>query len=74
MADLLAADRRMTSELNIYRAANLLLSRHGVDALVEAARMLDLTLDREDLEARLVWFRVRKAIEALEARSTRAIH
>jgi hypothetical protein len=36
--------------------------------------MLDLTLDREDSEARLVWFRVRKAIEVLEARLTAAIH
>jgi hypothetical protein len=53
----------LTSDLNIYRAASLLLSRHGVDALVEAARLLDLSLDRGDLEARLVWFWVRKALK-----------
>jgi hypothetical protein len=64
----------MVSDLDIYRAANLLIDRVGFDALAEAARLLDVSLDPGDLEARLVWFRVRKAIEALEARSTATIH
>jgi hypothetical protein len=33
-----------------------------------------VSLDWGDLEARLVWCRVRKAIEALKARSTDTIH
>jgi hypothetical protein len=64
----------MISELDIYRAANLLLNRHGFDAMIEAARLLDITLDLHDSEARRVWLRVRKALEALEARSTGSIH
>jgi hypothetical protein len=64
----------MVSDLDIYRAANLLINRDGFDALVEAARLLDVSLDRDDSKARLVWLRVKKAIEALEARSTTTIH
>lgn len=69
-------DRRvMISESNIYCAANLLMNRHGFQAIVEAARLLDVSLDWGDPEARLVWFRVKKAMEALEeARSTGAVH
>jgi hypothetical protein len=29
----------MISNLDIYRAANLLIERHGADAVIEAARM-----------------------------------
>jgi hypothetical protein len=64
----------VVSDLDIYRAANLLINRDSFDTLIEAARLLDVSLDPGDLEARFVWFRVRKAIEALEARSTSAIH
>jgi len=31
----------MISELDIYRAANLVIKRHGADAVIEAARMVD---------------------------------
>jgi hypothetical protein len=31
----------MISEIDIYRVANLLIERHGADAVIEAARMLD---------------------------------
>jgi hypothetical protein len=64
----------MVSDLDIYRAANLLINRDGFDVIVEAARLLVVSLDWGDLEARLVWCRVRKAIEALKARSTDTIH
>ena len=64
----------MIPDLDIYRAANLLINRDGFDAMMEAARLLDVSLDPGDLEARLVWFRVKKAIEALEARATTTVH
>jgi hypothetical protein len=35
----------MISELDIYRAANLLIDRHGGDAVVEAAQMIDRMLE-----------------------------
>jgi hypothetical protein len=64
----------MISDSNIYRAANLLMNLHGFQAIVEAARLLDVSLDRTDPEAELVWFRVKRAMEALDGRSTGAVH
>jgi hypothetical protein len=57
----------MISDLDIWRAANLLIRQHGGDAELEAAFLQDLMLDRDDDEGRLVWVRIRRAIEALQA-------
>jgi hypothetical protein len=57
----------MVSNLDIWRAANLLIREHGDDAELEAARLQDLMLDRDDDEGRRVWARIRRAIEALRA-------
>jgi hypothetical protein len=57
----------MVSNLDIWRAANLLMREHGTDAGLEAARRQDLMLDRGDDEGRLVWARIRRAVEALQA-------
>jgi hypothetical protein len=54
-------------ELDIWRAANLLIRRHGANAELEAAKRADLMLDRGDDEGRLLWARIRRAIEALRA-------
>ena len=35
----------MISDLDIYRAANLVIKRHGADAVIEAARMVDCMLE-----------------------------
>jgi hypothetical protein len=53
----------MISELDIWRAANLLIRRHGADAELESARFHDLMLDSGDDEGRLVWARIGRAIE-----------
>jgi len=42
------------SDLDIYRAANLVISRHGPDALVEAARMVDRMLELGDPDGQAV--------------------
>ena len=57
----------MVSELDIWRAANLLTREHGACADLEAARLQDLMFDRGDHEGRLVWVRIRRAIEELQA-------
>jgi hypothetical protein len=57
----------MVSNLDIWRGANLLIQEHGADAELEAARRQDLMLDRGDDEGRLVWARIRRAIEARRA-------
>jgi hypothetical protein len=54
-------------EIDIWRAANLLIRRHGANAELEAAKRADLMLDRGDDDGRLLWVRIRRAIEALQA-------
>jgi hypothetical protein len=56
----------MISELDIWRAANLLIRQHGAECEVETCRLQDLMLDRGDGEGRL-GARIRRAIEALQA-------
>jgi len=56
----------MIPELDIWRAANLLIRKHGADAELEAAKRADLMPGRGDDEGRLVWMRIRRAIEALQ--------
>jgi len=65
---------RVIPEIEIYRAANLLIERHGSAAAVEAGRLLDLMLDRGDMEGRQVWSRIRRAIEQLHAAQTGPAH
>ena len=57
----------MISDLDIYRAANLVIKRHGVDAVIEAARMVDRMLELGDVEGRDLWRRIRRAIKPLQA-------
>jgi hypothetical protein len=57
----------MVSDLDIWRAANLLIRRHGANAEREAARRADLMLDRGDDDGRLLWARIRRAIDGLQA-------
>ena len=68
------ARSRMVPDQDIYRAAHLPLRRHGADAMIEAARLLGLPLDCGGREARFVWLRVKRAIFALQAPSTGALH
>jgi hypothetical protein len=57
----------MVSDIDIWRAATLLIRKHGTDAELEAARRQDVMLDRGDMEGRDLWRRIRRAIEALQA-------
>ena len=52
---------KMISELDIYRAANLVINRHGGDAIIEAARMVDRMLELGDRDGRALWQRIRCA-------------
>ena len=64
----------MLSDLDIYRAANLLIDRYGADAMIEAARLMALVLDRCDRDGQLVWLRIREAIFVLQVPSTGTVH
>jgi hypothetical protein len=54
-------------DLDIWRAANLLMRQQGADADIEAARKADLMLERGDRDGQLVWMRIRRAVANLQA-------
>jgi hypothetical protein len=58
---------RVLSELDIWRAANLLIRQYADQAAIEAARKADLMLDRGDAEGQRVWLRIKRAIVVLQA-------
>ncbi len=56
----------MTSDLDIFRSASLLIKQHGQDAPIQAAMRADAMLDKGDLNGYAVWKRVLKAVEQLQ--------
>ena len=62
----------MTSELDTWRAANVLLKRYGGEALFIATRRADALLDRGDPEGCSVWIRIATAITELERKAPAA--
>ena len=56
----------MTSDLDIYRSAQVLVKRHGQDAPIHAAMRADAMLDKGDLGGYAVWKRVLRAVEELQ--------
>jgi len=64
----------MISDLDIWRAANLLTQRHGADPEIEAAKCADQMLERGDLDGQVVWKRIRRAITALQAQPKGPLH
>ena len=57
----------MILDRDIWRAANLLIREHGVDAEVVAARRADEMLERGDRDGQRVWLGIRRAIVQLQA-------
>ncbi len=55
----------MTSDLDIYRSANVLVQHHGQDAPIEAAMRADELLEASDLDGCAVFKRVIKAVEEM---------
>ena len=56
----------MTSDLDIYRSAQVLVKQHGQDAPIEAAMRADELLAAGDLGGYAVWKRIIKAVEELQ--------
>ena len=52
----------MTTDLDVYRSAKLLIDQHGQDAKLEAARRADALRDMGDFDGQAVWLRIRKAV------------
>ncbi len=55
----------MTSDIDIYRTANVLIREHGEDASIQAAMRADAMLEKGDLQGCAVWKRVLRAVEEL---------
>ena len=53
----------MTSDLDIYRTAAVLMRERGEDAVIEAAMRADAQLDKGDMDGRAVWIRIIAAIK-----------
>ena len=58
----------MTTDLDIYRSAKLLIDRHGDEAPIHAAMRADQLLEAADLDGRRVWLKVLRTIEDLLAK------
>ncbi len=56
----------MTSDLDIYRSANLLVKHHGPDAAIHAAMRADAMLEAGDLDGLAIWKRILRAVEELQ--------
>ena len=55
----------MTTDLDIYRSAKLLVKQHGKEAPIHAALHADAMLDKGDLDGQRVWLRIMKAVNEL---------
>ncbi len=56
----------MTSDLDIYRSAQVLVKQHGPEAPTHAAMRADAMLEAGDLDGVAVWRRILRAVEELQ--------
>ncbi len=72
----MATSKAMTSDLDIYRSAKLLIDQHGEDAARHAAMRADALLEAGDMEGKAVWLRILSAVKELQQREPgeRAVH
>jgi hypothetical protein len=64
----------MTPDIDIWRAANLLIKQHGENAEIVAAQRSDQMLERGDRDGQLLWLGIRRAIVELQAASSGPAH
>ena len=56
----------VTSDLDIYRSARILVKRHGQNAPIQAAMRADAMLEAGDSDGCAVWKRILRAVEELQ--------
>jgi hypothetical protein len=56
----------MTDAVDIYRAAKLIIDRHGDDAALYAAARTAVLVGEGDVEGAVVWRRITAAVEELQ--------
>jgi hypothetical protein len=64
----------MIPELDIWRAATLLIQHHGSEAEIVAAQRADLMIERGDLDGQKLWMRIRNTVVELQAPATGKPH
>ncbi len=62
----------MTSELDFYRTADVLIREHGEDAALEAAQRADAMLEKGSLDGQRVWKQVLAAVKEIWRQEPRA--
>ena len=55
----------MTTDLDIYRSAKLLVKQHGKEAPIQAALNADAMLEHGDMNGRAAWLRILAAVKEL---------
>ena len=61
----------MTSDLDIYRTASVLIREHGDEADLVAAMRADSFLDDGDIDGSAIWKRVLKAVKEIQKQEPR---
>ena len=56
----------MPDDLDIYRAARLLIDQHGDEAAIRAAERADAMLEAGDLDGVAIWRRILDAVKQLQ--------
>lgn len=59
------AVQAVTEDIDVWRAANLLVDRHGEEAPVHAAMRADELLTQGDVDGQRIWKRILRAVEEL---------
>ena len=62
----MAGSVQLTSDLDIYRTASVLIREHGEDAALEAAQRADKFLEDGNMAGSAVWRRVLKAVKEIQ--------
>ena len=61
----------MTSDLDIYRTANVLVKHYSTEADLEAAQRADAMLEKGSLDGQRVWKRVLTAVDEIQREEPR---
>ena len=61
----------MTSEIDIYRTAGVLIREHGEDAALEAAQRADAMLEKGAIDGQRIWKRILAAVKEIQRQEPR---
>ena len=61
----------MTSDLDIFRTANVLVKHYGEDTALEAAQRADIMLEKGAIDGQRVWKRVLAAVKEIQRKEPR---